>query len=97
MPAGISSDWIDRIWLDPRFRLWTLAPECARLSVPTMLIQGEDDEYGTLAQLDAIAELAPRPLQRLVLSKCGHAPYRDQEARTLDAITGFAEGLAALV
>jgi pimeloyl-ACP methyl ester carboxylesterase len=80
-----------RIWLDPRFRTWTLAKECAALSVPTLLIQGDDDEYGTLAQLDAIAELAPGPVQRVVLSKCGHSPHRAQESAVLDAISGFAE------
>ncbi len=82
-----------RIWLDPRFRLWSLAPECARLTTPTLLIQGEDDEYGTLAQLDAIAELAPYPAKRLALANCGHAPHRDQEAVVLDAITAFVAGL----
>ncbi len=79
-----------RIWLDPRFRTWSLGAECARLSVPSLLIQGEDDEYGTLAQLDAIEEVAPIPPQRLVLAKCGHAPHRDQEAAVLEAISAFA-------
>ncbi len=80
-----------RIWLDPRFRTWSLARECQTLSVPTLLIQGEDDEYGTLAQLDAIAEVAPGPVQRVVLANCGHSPHRDQEAAVLDAISGFVE------
>jgi len=80
-----------RIWLDPRFRTWSLAKECSALAVPTLLIQGEDDEYGTLAQLDAIAEVAPGPVQRVVLSHCGHAPHRDQEPAVLDAISGFIE------
>ena len=78
-----------RIWLDPRFRTWSLAQECQTLAVPTLLIQGEDDEYGTLAQLDAIAELAHGPVQRVVLSTCGHAPHRDHELAVLDAIAGF--------
>jgi pimeloyl-ACP methyl ester carboxylesterase len=84
-----------RIWLDPRFRSWTLAAECQRLAVPTLLIQGEDDEYGTLAQLDAIAEVAPGPVERLVLADCGHSPHRDQPAAVLDAIAGFAARIAA--
>jgi pimeloyl-ACP methyl ester carboxylesterase len=84
-----------RIWLDPRFRTWSLAQECAALSVPTLLIQGDNDEYGTLAQLDAIAELAPGPVQRVVLSKCGHSPHRDSEDAVLDAISGFVERVLA--
>jgi pimeloyl-ACP methyl ester carboxylesterase len=82
-----------RIWLDPRFRTWTLAKECAALAVPSLLIQGDNDEYGTLAQLDAIAELARGPIQRLVLSGCGHSPHRDQESTVLDAISGFVDRL----
>lgn len=84
-----------RIWLDPRFRTWNLAKESQALDVPALLIQGEDDEYGTLAQLDAIAEVAVGPVQRLVLTKCGHAPHRDQEAVVLDAISGFVQRLVA--
>ena len=80
-----------RIWLDPRFRTWNLARETQALAVPTLLIQGDDDEYGTLAQLDAIGELAPGAVQRVVLANCGHAPHRDQEATVLDAIAGFVE------
>ena len=80
-----------RAWLDPRFRTWNLATEAQALAVPALLIQGEDDDYGTLAQLDAIADVAPGPVQRVVLSNCGHAPHRDQEAAVLDAISGFIE------
>ena len=80
-----------RAWLDPRFRKWNLATEAQALAVPALLIQGEDDDYGTLAQLDAIADVAPGPVQRVVLSNCGHAPHRDQEAAVLDAISGFIE------
>lgn len=82
-----------RIWLDPRFRSWSLGAEASRLKCPLLLIQGVDDEYGTLAQLDAIAEVAAGPCTRLVLETCGHAPQRDQEAAVLDAIAGFVAGL----
>ena len=78
-----------RIWLDPRFRTWNLAKETQNLRVPTLLIQGEDDEYGSLAQLDAIAEIAPGPVQRLILANCGHSPQRDQPAAVLGAIATF--------
>ena len=84
-----------RIWLDPRFRMWNLATEAQALAVPALLIQGEDDEYGTLAQLDAIGEVAKGSVQRLVLADCGHSPHRDQEAKVLDAIAGFVSGVLA--
>lgn len=83
-----------RIWLEPRFRTWSLGDECSRLAVPTLLIQGEDDEYGTLAQLDAIEAAAPVRPRRLVLARCGHSPHRDHEATVIEAIAGFAADLA---
>ena len=83
-----------RAWRDPAFLGWSLAPECARLGVPTLLIQGEDDEYGTLAQLDAIEAAAPVRPQRLVLPRCGHAPHRDCEVQVMEAIAAFAASCA---
>ena len=82
-----------RVWLDPRFRAWNLGAEASALDVPALLIQGTDDEYGTLAQLDAIADVAKGPVRRLVLDHCGHSPHRDQEAKVLDAIEGFVREL----
>ncbi len=84
-----------RIWLSPAFRTWSLGAEVKRLFCPALLIQGVDDEYGTLAQLDAIQEVAPGPVQRVVLAKCGHAPQRDQPDAVLDAISGFVERVTA--
>ena len=84
-----------RIWLDPRFQTWQLGAEVQRLAVPTLLIQGTDDTYGTLAQLDAISEVAPGPVQRVVLNSCGHVPFRDQEAAVLDAVAGFVARVVA--
>lgn len=84
-----------RIWLDPRFRTWSLGREVARVTAPMLLIQGEDDEYGTLAQLDAIGEAAAGPVTRLVLPDCGHAPHRECAAAVLDAAAAFIGGLPA--
>jgi pimeloyl-ACP methyl ester carboxylesterase len=81
--------WSD-IWLDPAFRDWSLDAEAAALSIPALLVQGRDDEYGTLAQIDRIEMLARGPIERLVLDKCGHSPHRDQEAAVVAAIAAFA-------
>lgn len=83
------------IWLNPRFGTWSLGAEVERLAVPALLIQGDDDPYGTLAQLDAFGAAKPADITRLVLESCGHSPHRDQEAPVLDAIATFAANLAA--
>ena len=84
--------WADT-WLAPEFLAWSIEDVVARVKVPMLLIQGLDDEYGTLAQLDRIEARAQGPASRLVLSRCGHAPQRDQEAAVLKAIVAFAKGI----
>jgi len=84
--------WSD-IWLSPRFTSWSLGKEVERLAVPTLLIQGEDDPYGTLAQLDAFEAARLAKISRVVLRDCGHSAHRDQEAQVLDAIASFAASL----
>jgi pimeloyl-ACP methyl ester carboxylesterase len=84
-----------RIWLSPTFQSWNLGREAAALAVPSLLIQGADDEYGTLAQLDAIADVAPTPPRRLVIDGAGHSPHRDAAPAVIDAIAAFAADLTA--
>ena len=84
--------WAD-IWLEPEFRDWSIEDTIGRIVQPMLLIQGRDDEYGTLAQLDRIEALAKSAISRLVLDRCGHSPHRDQEAAVIDAIEAFAVGL----
>jgi len=81
--------WADS-WLAPEFLSWSIEDLLPRVTAPLLLIQGRDDEYGTLAQLDRIEAAAPGPASRLVLDHCGHAPHRDQEAAVLAAIVEFA-------
>ena len=79
--------WND-VWLSPAFRSFDIREDCRRISAPLLLIQGLDDEYGTLRQLDEIALAAPHA-QQLRLTACGHSPQRDQPEKTVKAITGF--------
>lgn len=76
-------------WLDWGFRLWNIEGSLPRIRVPSLVIQGRDDPYGTLAQVDAIERGAGAPVTRLVLDACGHAPHRDQPDAVVDAIRRF--------
>lgn len=79
----------NRAWLDPRFRDWNIERYAADVRAPMLLVQGEADEYGTLAQLDAIARASGGRVERLVLAGAGHAPHRDAADTVLDATARF--------
>jgi pimeloyl-ACP methyl ester carboxylesterase len=80
--------WSD-VWLDPAFRTWNLEPLLPAISCPLLLIQGEQDDYGTLRQIDAIEQRVRGPVERRVLPDCGHSPHRDQREPVLSAMTTF--------
>jgi len=82
----------NRPWLDPEFRKWNLEACLPHIPAPILVIQGEDDEYGTRKQVDAIQRGA-RNVEILMLPRCGHSPHRDQPDATLQAITNFVREL----
>jgi pimeloyl-ACP methyl ester carboxylesterase len=79
----------NRAWLDPGFRSWNIEEYLPRVRVPSLVVQGEDDPYGTLAQVAAIEQKSGGPVERLVLPRCGHAPHKDQPDATIGAVARF--------
>jgi len=70
--------WND-IWLHPAFLAWNIESLLPKITCPVLAIQGLDDEYGTLEQIDRIARrLRPGQLTRVELTACKHSPHRDQ-------------------
>jgi pimeloyl-ACP methyl ester carboxylesterase len=84
---GAFGGWNDA-WLDPAFRAWNIEEYLPRIACPVLVIQGRDDEYGTLAQVEAIRR-GVRNGTALVLDDCRHSPQRDQPEPTLAAIADF--------
>jgi pimeloyl-ACP methyl ester carboxylesterase len=76
------------IWLDRKFRDWNIENALGDVRCPVLVIQGTDDEYGTMAQVAAIRR-AVKGAETLLLPECGHSPHRDQTEATLEAIVGF--------
>ena len=83
----VFSDWND-CWLSPAFRDWNIEEYLPKIACPVLAIQGEDDEYATMRQIDVIADKVPGTVL-LKLPNCGHSPHRDQEAAVLDALVAF--------
>jgi len=80
--------WNDA-WLHPPFRDWRIAEEIAAIRAPVLAVQGELDEYGTLAQVRGIAERVPG-CRLLELADCGHSPHRDRPEAVIRAAVEFA-------
>ena len=80
--------WCDA-WLDPEFRRWNIEEYLPGIRCPVLAIQGEQDEYGTMAQLDAIARQVTGPCELLKLPDCGHSPHKDRTDRVLHSLSGF--------
>ena len=80
--------WNDA-WLDPAFEQWNIEEYLPRIACPVLAIQGEDDEYGTMAQLDAIRRQVKGPCELLKLKNCGHSPHRDRAEEVLKGIVDF--------
>ena len=76
-------------WLDPEFRKWDIGEYLPGISVPTLIIQGENDEYGTVRQVEVAQEKCSCPLQVALLADCGHTPFRDQPEAVLDTAGRF--------
>jgi pimeloyl-ACP methyl ester carboxylesterase len=83
-------------WLDPGFRHWRIDDSVAHVRVPILIVQGKDDQYGTLAQMRLAESDAYCPVETEILDQCGHSPQIDQPERTLDAIAAFVHRVLAL-
>jgi pimeloyl-ACP methyl ester carboxylesterase len=82
------------VWLDPEFRRWDLRGFLPGVRVPVLVIQGEDDEYGTVAQVHAVCGGVTGPATRLVLPRAGHVPMRDAPAETEAGVSDFVRAVA---
>jgi pimeloyl-ACP methyl ester carboxylesterase len=80
--------WND-IWLLPAFFHWNIEEYLPTIACPVLAMQGEDDEYGTVRQVEAIRDRSGGPVTVCMLPRCKHSPHRDQPAMTIDAMKGF--------
>jgi pimeloyl-ACP methyl ester carboxylesterase len=95
---GAFWQWND-VWLSDAFRSFNIESHCTQITCPVLAIQGVDDPYGTMAQIDALKDTftnknSPQSKylllrQLLKLEQCGHSPQRDQAERVISAVTEF--------
>lgn len=85
---GAFRGWSD-VWLHPDFRSWTIETFLPAIRVPVLAIQGQNDPYGSQAQVDAIRTNIGGAAAITVLADCGHAPHLEQTDTVFAAISTF--------
>ena len=76
-------------WLNPAFREWDITETLWPLQVPVLAIQGDQDPYGTRAQVDVIAQQMYAPAEVHLLDDCGHAPHQDHPHKVMNLVSDF--------
>lgn len=77
------------VWLSPEFREWNIEGYLPAIECPVLVLQGEDDAYGTLRQVDAVVTQVEGPARSLVLAGCGHSPHSERPDVVLEAVARF--------
>jgi pimeloyl-ACP methyl ester carboxylesterase len=76
-------------WLDAKFQRWDITDALGYIRVPILIVQGEDDQYGTVKQLEVAREECFCPVETVVLAGARHSPHRDKPKEMLTAVAGF--------
>jgi len=76
-------------WIRPDFRDWNIEARLTGIVCPTLVIQGENDEHATLAQVDSIARGVSGPAETYVVPRCGHSPHLEARKAVLARMAEF--------
>ena len=76
-------------WLNPEFRAWDITEALGYIRVPILIVQGADDQYGTVKQVEAARQECYCPVETAILPGVRHSPHRDAPALTLQIVTAF--------
>src|ERR1700680_3963779 len=87
--------WNDA-WLDPKFRNWDISEYLAYIRVPVAILQGADDQYGTIRQVEIAQEECYCPVDVTIVPNAGHSPHREAPEATLGSITEFVKRILVL-
>jgi len=87
-PEGAFTGWCNA-WLSKRFKYWNIEEYLSSISVPILLIQGNEDTYGTVKQLESIENNTKGYVERFELENCGHSPHTQFPKQIAEKIKTF--------
>ena len=90
--AAMFYRWYDD-WLAPEFQEWSIEERLSSIRCPVLVIQGEEDEYGTVAQVESIRNRVSGRMESFMIQACGHNPHHQARERVLREMARFISGL----
>jgi len=82
------SDW-SNLWLSNIMKNWNISTKLKNIDVHTLIIQGENDEYGTINQVNNILKNIQSNGEKLILENCGHFPYKEKQNLVIQKVNSF--------
>ena len=79
----------NEVWLNPDFVHWNIEEYLPQINVPVLVLQGDEDQYGTWQQVERIENGCSGPVEAFLVKNCGHSPHREQPQVTLDHAVAF--------
>lgn len=83
-------------WLDPAFRDWDISEYLAYIRVPVAIVQGADDQYGTMKQIEIAQQECYCPVEVAIIPGAAHSPHREAADVTLHTVAAFVKDVAAI-
>jgi len=80
--------WVN-IWNNQSFKNWNIENEITKITCPQLIIQGQNDQYGTLKQVKSIEQNTKGKTTTFIPKNCGHSPFKEQENEVLKTVKYF--------
>jgi pimeloyl-ACP methyl ester carboxylesterase len=76
-------------WLSTTFKVWNIENEITQITCPVCIIQGKNDEYGTIEQVNKIENAVKGFCEINMVEDCGHFPHIEKRDAVLNMVQDF--------
>ena len=87
-PENAFKSWCD-VWLSEDFAKWNITNLIKKISCPSLVMQGNKDQYGTLKQVDLIDRHSLSKVKKIIIDDCRHSPHLEKPKLVVDYINEF--------
>jgi pimeloyl-ACP methyl ester carboxylesterase len=92
---SIFTAWTET-WTTEDYKNWNIEHFLANITCPTLVIQGDNDEYGTEKQVDGIVHQVSGKATKLFLPNLSHTPHKDDPEQVLNNSATFIRTVAPI-